>query len=895
MLMTKLCEPSVSGMIAVSLGTLQMEDILRSDEALFGGLSVACQNSQSDCVVSGPLAQIHALQDHSKRQHFKCTVLKVPFAYHSSWIAPITEPLTKFASHFKLSEPAIPIGSNLHGRLLRTEDIVPSYFANHAREVVKFDDEIKNLQAQGHLENSLFLKIGPSATTLPMLKTILSTADKVYLPSLQQKKQPWISICESLGAMYLRGVPVCWRQIFDDCNAKVIGLPNYPFAKTEFRIPYREKSSAAKEDEKEILKEPLTKTNFDLLQTALPMPSSEELPIYETNLSTLSTLIDGHVVGGVSLCPASVYYEIALEAAQEAKSLPPDESYRLDNMVYHNPLVHTSTTEERVVRVFLFRNHPLSTINSFQIFSYKTDIQDSLLHCSGSIRAQSISELKDKLARRSAMCEKRGSQLLGKDISGLDTFQTRTIYETIFPRVVSYSKGYQSIQSISVSKSGNEGYGTFQIHDELMVERCMVQPVFVDTILHAAGFLVNSSVNLSEAYVCGKVESVKVLYNDINYAEVFEVYCTTLSWVDGTIFADAYALGAKGNVVAAIKGMHFRRLRLATLKTHLETLTKRTARSSSSSESSDLESSLSMTSRSSSSSVSEPPTPHSKDVGFVISQVISNACGTPSESIDADRELDELGVDSLMLIEIADSLKSQFSTLSLQTSEMATCSTRNNFEDLINAKVQSCPPHTDRPSEHIDIPGNRSYSKETHRSTAFLEKGKVKQILQSVTGASQTQMEPSTLLDSLGLDSLMCIEFLEVLRTEHKITISNEELDACETVGDLEKFDIDRSNQEKAPGRENDTTALQRALNMTSNPLSVQKGYASDKPLILVHDGSGLCNMYSKLGSLERTVHGIFNPAFFTSQQWAQDLSQMASHYASLIDIPTSRAIILGG
>ena len=899
--MTKHCESSASGMIAFGLNAAQTEEILHADEKSFGDLSVACQNSHKDCVVSGPLTQIEAFQEYSKTKQYKCTRLDVPFAYHSASMEPITEELTVFASLLKLSKPAIPVGSNFHGRLFTPEDIVPGYFAKHARGVVRFTDELESLRTQNYFKDPLFLEIGPNSITLPMLKATLPEADNTYLASMQRKKNPWTSICESLGEMYLRGADVCWRKVYDGCGPKVVDLPGYPFAKSEFRIPYQENSSAAAEA-KENSKDLHSKTGFDLLPIMLPPPSPEELPIYETYLSALSPLIDGHVVGGIALCPASVYYELALEAAQEANFLPPDESYRLDNIVYHHPLVHTSHTLERVIRVFLYRSHPSSTINSFQIFSYKTDIQDSLLHCSGSIKAQRLPELKEKLARRTAMCEKRGSQLLGRDIQGLDTFHTRTIYETIFPRVVSYSKAYQSIESMSISREGNEGYGTFQIPDALMVEKCIVQPVFIDTILHAAGFLVNSSVDLAEAYVCAKVESVKATYNNVSYGKIFKVYCTTLSWVDGTIFADAYALEAGGSVVAAIKGMHFRRLRLANLKTHLETLTKKNTASSEASEPSLSDADTDRTPSSSSSplpnsppsSSGTPPPQHTK-VQPVVAQVIGDACGTSGQSIDVDRELESLGVDSLMGIEIAESLQSQFPSLSLEASELTSCSTQRDYEDLINSKAGTSLPQTEDFNEKVGTPKHQSHSSEADRSKVKPQIGKVKQTLKTVIGVGQAQVDSSTLLKSLGIDSLMSIEFLEALATEHKLHISSEELEACRTVGDVEYFEMGTSDGEKVPARADATTSLERALGMTNNPLTIQQLNVSDSPLFLVHDGSGLCNMYSKLRPMERAVYGFFNPGFFTSKEWAQEMSEMAGHYTSLIDTSASKSIILGG
>lgn len=895
-MMADLCEPSASGMLAVNAPAERVEEILRS-RADLAGLAVACQNSTGDCVAAGPLHQIDTLRAHLKEKALaKCVKLDVPYGYHSVAMDPILSPLTALAATVKISAPKIPTGSNVLGRIIGAGDITPEYFAQHARQTVRFAEEVQQIaQLPGFAGSVRYIEIGPQPVSLPMVRTTLGTLAAAgvaeFLPSMHRAKDAWTSLSESLAGLFLTGFPAQWREVFAGSHARCADLPAYPFEGKDFWVSYKEPATIPAAPLEPPRVPDSMPTGYALLAACIQLPGEGVDGIFETPIAQLAVLINGHQVGGAALCPASVYHELAMSAAAFGVHATAAALNTLSAVKYPHPLVYDPAAPRRTVRVTL-RLDSLTGDSSFTIGSYTDDPATSQLHCAGELKQSPRAGIERRFGRRALKLDRLKRAIFAIDgFCGPETIHTRMLYEVIFPRVVSYSPPYQTIKSMTIDQTGTEGFAVVQMPAGSVGVgggKYVVHPMFMDTLLHAAGFIANSAVTAEDACICNEVGQAKILYDEIDYADTFGVFCSIVYLVAESAYsADAYAVNSAGKIVGAVKGMSFKKVKLAKFRSHLaHTLGRPAATAAAGRGSGDTPARIS------------PPThkpahisaPAAANISGQVARCIADVCGVQIETVTSATEMGALGVDSLMIFEIADRLKATFPHVSIDSSELAACRTVQDLEAIVSNRMPSPPPlplPLDAPAAAADTPPpSPPYAEPT-----VLD---VKGFLETILGVAAHDMHADTGLDSLGLDSLTSIEVLHALKQSIGIAIAPDAFGLCKTIRD---FEVLIATLIPPPSPPNSNTAeMQKMLQMTSNPVALHARAGSDAaPLFLIHDGSGLCTHYMRLAPCGRSTWGIYNPRFFTTQQWAGGLCEMAASYVREIQQTSPGPYILGG
>lgn len=94
---------------------------------------MSCLNGSRETVLGRTAEEILKEEHHLSNAGFKCTQLKVPFAFHSDQVEPILDDFEQLAASVRFSKERIPIISSLHGRVL-SEHVDVTYLRNHARD-----------------------------------------------------------------------------------------------------------------------------------------------------------------------------------------------------------------------------------------------------------------------------------------------------------------------------------------------------------------------------------------------------------------------------------------------------------------------------------------------------------------------------------------------------------------------------------------------------------------------------------------------------------------------------------------------------------------------------------------------------------------------------------------
>ncbi|KAF9452485.1 ketoacyl-synt-domain-containing protein [Macrolepiota fuliginosa MF-IS2] len=574
-LMVQKCAIDTTSMLAVHASLEVVTEAIKASPK-FSELTIACYNSATDCVVAGPTLQIEAFKTRMDAgAHCKSVPLSVPFGFHSSAMEPLLEDLTAVASKIIINTPTIPVISNVFGEVVVPGDhsvFNAQYFSRHCAEPVQFHKGIRSLLSLPEFrEIDAWLEIGPHATTLPMLKASTTAVKGAFLASLRKGQPAWSTLAASGAQLYLTGIPVKWRQAFSHVNIACVELPSYPFARTRFWVPFKEPMNAATNAIQDPAAPVSLACEFKMLHSWAQYPSraNKNVAIFEAPINYLAGLICGHAVGGIPICPASVYFEQVLSGIELAKRhlcLKLGNSHPiLRKIEFAKPLVYDASVPRTVI-ISVSLNDGCGV---FRVASQVGHSEESV-HVHGTYGFQAVLDTTNKFNRTfpvisrqiKAVQEPRGEEFP-------DVFCARTMYEVIFPRVVDYSKEYHTAQTLTVEPSGMEAVANVKLPVDCDKGPYIVHPVFMDTLLHVAGFVANMQGGLNDVYICTKVGTVKVIPELVDKNASYTVYINN-SWVEseGITFAESYAIldSHPQCVVAHLKGIQFRRMRLDRLK-----------------------------------------------------------------------------------------------------------------------------------------------------------------------------------------------------------------------------------------------------------------------------------------------------------------------------------------
>ncbi|KAL8878483.1 MAG: hypothetical protein Q9198_003712, partial [Flavoplaca austrocitrina] len=949
-LMIDQCPLATTGMLAVNGSTNDIQKYI-STQSAYQDLSIACCNSPHDCVVGGPMRPLAALKDDLKGKHkYKAALLGNPLAYHTMAMEPILTALTEVAASVKWSAPRVPVICNVLGRVVAKDEASfnADFPARHCRQTVLFQQGVEDALSNYLAENTshvTWLELGPHPSILPMIKSQPLAKNHRLVAAMRKSVSPWAALSEAQSCVYRSSIPINWLSTFSQSpKPKCTTLPSYQFDYADFLVAYPHESA------KDAILSHSASTSYEFLgrQEEIPASSGSKGLVFDTPMQRFVDYITGHIVCGFALCPASVYHEMALAAAavfdQQEKVASSDGTDSLVNMLsqmtYLNPLLYLEGTK-RVVRTTINPSDPQGDAKSFAVSSFDpSDAANVTQHCQGLVRSQKRAAVQSKLTMLQAKLQKPISRFESDD--SLEVFRTRAIYEKLFPRVVTYSKMYQVVQSISISADGTEALATVSIPTPHATSQSKfaVNPIFMDVLLHVAGFVANLAAEDDDAFICKEVKSMRVIMVPSDLEHSFTVYCTNTNVAEGSaIVGDGYAMSMTGQLLAVFKGMHFTRGKLRRIEANFQRVSggnsrdltdKKTALSNRSSDG-----------RNRLTTDTQPsPTNGATHLGEDVQamdpkSIISEVCGADGASISPENELAGLGIDSLMILELGSRIQDAFNA-DFANGELTACVTVGDIEALVLSNNGQPPP--------ANAPPTGKYG--DHAAAGFTSQS-IESVLVEVCGIEASKITAGAELGSLGIDSLMIFEIEDRLKATYPQTLEGEGLTSCVTVGDVERLvrkakpveDIVLSSQSEdepprprledrnssssdssgpffgsntqlstprtrtastSPHPQTDRSKIEKDVPNPFNlkdPLSriqpAERGNNA-QPLVLVHDGSGLSNKYRSIQAQGRPLWGLSNPKISSDDHWA-DLDAMARAYADSICPSVKEPLILGG
>ncbi|KAI1128807.1 hypothetical protein F5Y10DRAFT_291694 [Nemania abortiva] len=801
-------------MLSVQGDSATLNQLLEKTKSQYPALAVdiACYNGPQAIVLAGDRASIEAVENTLRSsvgefgRYMKVMRLKNTHAFHSSLVDGILPNLREVAATLEFRTPSIRIES-----CSKDQDwskvIGPQAIVNHSREPVYFHNAIERIEAR--LGSCVFLEAGSNSPIIPMARRILTTDPEAITKHIFQPidigpPNSLERLAKDTSNLWAAGVNVQFWPFHHSQKASFawINLPPYQFQKNSHWIEYISPKTASPAPTQLAIKDEAHK-------------SSQLLDLYDRNPQGTTTFrinaahemftccTKGHAVLGQSLCPASMYVEIAIRAANiiQASTVSSPAS-RVEDLKISAPLSLSST---RSIFLQLIPTSKESNSWVFTILSRsQPDTVDSIKHATGTVSFPAPGT--DLDAPNMQFIRRLAGQSRYKDLAsarGAHILNGSIIYQ-VFGQVVDYAPYYRGVSQI-VSKD-QEAVGIVKVPagQPLVMEEASCDPITLDNFLQVAGIHVNclSEKKPNEVFVC--TELGKLFISDAFLAkrremQSYQVYTSFEQSGSNSLVNDIFVFDPDtGDFMVLFIGAIFQGVPIKSLARSLARLNN-----SNEAVSAGVQHKLVLQKPSRNTSLaSSIATPIARirgpaktngvvvatdstqingtDVLQQIRELFSRVVEIPIEEVKPNLPLADLGIDSLMSTEVLNEIKTQFDVV-IPVEKLLALSDVQSLAQLLSSVKNSngAPPLIQHHDTVKPVPEPDAPRGQNGLSSSFT---RIQEFFGDLLGIPAEEIAADTSLQDLGIDSLMMTEVLSEIKKRFGVTILTEEFQEFQNV-----------------------------------------------------------------------------------------------------------------
>ncbi len=170
--------------------------------ALVPGAVLAATNHPASCTISGEEVAVEQTAAALRAQGLRATRLTVSHAFHSPLVQGVVEAFAAEVSRVALRPAAIPVVSNLDGRVVSAAELErPAWWAELLRAPVRFREGLETI---GALHPALVVELGPHPVLAGMARATLGGTPAV-VASLRHGEEPVRSALRAAGEVFVAG------------------------------------------------------------------------------------------------------------------------------------------------------------------------------------------------------------------------------------------------------------------------------------------------------------------------------------------------------------------------------------------------------------------------------------------------------------------------------------------------------------------------------------------------------------------------------------------------------------------------------------------------------------------------------------------------------------------
>ncbi|KAI9714707.1 MAG: Type I Iterative PKS [Chrysothrix sp. TS-e1954] len=765
-------------------------------------LEVACYNGRSSHVLVGTEAAVSAFEEELANAKVRFRRLQVTNGFHSRFTDPLIEPLQDLAKSIRFNEAKIPIETCSEGSSWAAP--TPDLLARHTRDPVFFYQAVERLA--GSRDSMTWLEVGFDSGVTSMARRAIDASQVSkhgFVPTSLSRQPTQGTIVDATMRLWKRGHKVQYWNFhrLQRYQYNTLRLPSYQWEKTKHWL---ELVAAA----------PEPATTSDAAQPLVPEPERARLIQLVQQTAAESTfkvdprckeyeeLVSGHVVAGSPLCPATLYMEVA---ARALKTIVAEQRFS-DGRLGFSRLRIDSPLGIALDRDLTLKLRPTGPGNAtsfdFEVTGHKTGDPSSptLSHALGRISLQDdTASLVSEFARYERLTGVDAIDALLSDPDA-ECIRGSTLYK-VFSRVVEYSAAYRGLKSVSAKNSRIAG--TVVASPQSIKDDSLTNPPLVDSWMQIAG------INANNFYPCP--DDQVYVFTKLDYIQFGSDYQSpdaSASWIVYSILSSGGTEGLTNDIfvfdqvsrrlVVLILGARFNNVRLGSLRKVLSRVNgSPPAKEPQPAVSKDT--SLDEQSTTSRNHVTTPigsktVASDADDSVFIeVCQLFERVAEVPRANVQGHMTTDDLGIDSLMMMEVINELSSHFA-IDLPTTDMVQLTTVDSL--LAYLRRRGCGRQTSSKSSTASSRSTTPSSIESSSTPASSRASPKPQTrasegFEKLQGLLQEHLElsalpkPSDNLADMGLDSLLAMELGSDIEKLLSTTIDLYQIDGKSTVQDL--------------------------------------------------------------------------------------------------------------
>jgi malonyl CoA-acyl carrier protein transacylase len=520
-------------------------------------IELACENGPRSFVLAGSVASVDKVEDICRSRGLRTTRLQNTHAYHSYIADAILPDLWGIAQSIAIRTPTIPVETCSAGEAWRQFDA--EQLVQHTRQPVYFKDAVQRLTSR--LASAIWLEAGSASPVIAMARRVVSRtrpagkSPDIFVPVDLSSLDSGAYLAHAACQLWRAG---CATQYWSFCRpanhsySVDIALPPYQFDQTRHWIEYKHRSTQkanTKSDRNGLLK---TAELVKLVENGR-LSSSETLFVVNTSTLLFQLAARGHAVARQALCPASMYLEIAARCATLISDKSGQTVPHIESLTMSAPL---GLSSESIVFLCLRRILGDKPGWEFTILSQPSSAGTGLARDTSTQHAKGLITLVpagDLVAEnRLSLLTKFFRYSRAEHIMSLPAasgVHGPMVYK-LFSEVVDYAEYYRGVSSLSAHQNEAAGLVTPSAEVPLGLDAGICDPVAMDNFLQVAGIHVNclSPRKNGQVFMCTAVDEVIFTPAFLNLRDRREGSGSPAAWTVYTRYEMTSSLEMENNI-----------------------------------------------------------------------------------------------------------------------------------------------------------------------------------------------------------------------------------------------------------------------------------------------------------------------------------------------------------